>query len=49
MFCKPGDKVSKGDKLLTFTRSDIKDAGYSDTVIVVLTNGSTLEDVKKAA
>ena len=48
-FVKPGDKVSKGDKLLTFTRSDIKDAGYSDTVIVVLTNGSTLEDVKKAA
>ena len=48
-FVKPGDKVSKGDKLITFTRSDIKDAGYSDTVIVVLTNGSTLEDVKKAA
>ncbi|MBR4162376.1 MAG: PTS glucose transporter subunit IIA, partial [Solobacterium sp.] len=48
-FVEQGQKISKGDKLLTFDRAEIKDAGYSDTVIVVLTNGNDLPDVKKAA
>ncbi len=48
-FVEGGQKVSKGDKLLTFDRAAIKKAGYSDTVIVVLTNGNILPDVKKAA
>ena len=48
-FVQGGEKVSKGDKLLTFDRAAIKKAGYSDTVIVVLTNGNNLPDVKKAA
>jgi PTS system sucrose-specific IIC component len=48
-FVEGGQKVSKGDKLLTFDRAEIKKAGYSDTVIVVLTNGNDLPDVKKAA
>lgn len=48
-FVEQGQKVSKGDKLLSFDRSEIKKAGYSDTVVVVLTNGNDLPDVKKAA
>jgi PTS system sucrose-specific IIC component len=48
-FVGQGDKIEKGDKLLTFDRSEIKKAGYSDTVIVVLTNGNDLPDVAKAA
>ena len=48
-FVGQGDKVEKGDRLLTFDRSEIKKAGYSDTVIVVLTNGNDLPDVAKAA
>ena len=48
-FVEGGQKVSKGDKLLSFDRAEIKKAGYSDTVIVVLTNGSSLPDVNKAA
>lgn len=48
-FVEGGQKVSKGDKLLTFDRAEIKKAGYSDTVIVVLTNGNDLPDVNKAA
>ena len=47
-FVDQGQKVSKGDRLLTFDRSEIKKAGYSDTVIVVVTNGSSLSDVQKA-
>ena len=48
-FVGQGDKIEKGDRLLTFDRSEIKKAGYSDTVIVVLTNGNDLPDVAKAA
>ena len=48
-FVEQGQKISKGDKLLTFDRNEIKAAGYSDTVIVVLTNGNDLPNVKKAA
>ena len=48
-FVEQGQKIAKGDKLLTFDRDEIKKAGYSDTVIVVLTNGNDLPDVKKAA
>ena len=48
-FVEGGQKVSKGHKLLTFDRAEIKKAGYSDTVIVVLTNGNDLPDVNKAA
>jgi PTS system sucrose-specific IIC component len=48
-FVEQGQKITKGDKLLTFDRDEIKKAGYSDTVIVVLTNGNDLPDVNKAA
>ncbi len=40
-------EVKKGDTLLTFDRSEIASAGYKDTVIVVLTNGSEFEKVEK--
>ena len=49
MLVHEGDTVKKGDKLLTFDRAEIKKAGYSDTVIVVLTTGNDLPDVNKAA
>jgi len=48
-FVEQGQKVTKGDKLLSFDRSVIKAEGHPDTVIVVLTNGADLGDVKKAA
>jgi PTS system sucrose-specific IIC component len=44
-----GDKISTGDLLLTFDRAEIKQAGYSDTVVVVITNKDALTDIKKAA
>ncbi len=46
-FVKADDEIKQGDKLLTFDRSMIKEAGYSDCVIVALTNGAMFEDVKK--
>ena len=47
-FVEQGQKINKGDKLLSFSKKAIKDAGYKDTVIVVVTNGSSLEGVNKA-
>ncbi|MBQ0064926.1 MAG: PTS glucose transporter subunit IIA, partial [Firmicutes bacterium] len=44
-----GDKVTKGQLLMTFDSKEIKAAGYSDTVIVALTNGFDCNNVKKAA
>lgn len=37
-FVKEGDEVKKGQKLIEFDRDKIKDAGYADTVVVLLTN-----------
>ncbi len=42
-----GDQFKQGDLLLTFDSKKIKEAGNSDCVIVVLTNGSSLNEVKK--
>lgn len=47
-FVAQNDKVTKGQKLLAFDRAAIKEAGYSDVVIVALTNGANFTDVKKA-
>ncbi|MEE3308774.1 PTS glucose transporter subunit IIA, partial [Sharpea azabuensis] len=44
-----GDKVTKGQKLLTFDRSAIKDAGYSDTVVLIVTNKDAVGKMDKAA
>lgn len=45
VFVKPGDKVSKGDKLISFSRSLIKDNNLDDVVIMVVTNSDQFEDL----
>ncbi len=47
-FVGQGDKVTAGQKLLEFDMDKIAAAGYSDVVIVALTNGATYSNVKKA-
>lgn len=43
-----GAKFKKGDKLMSFDRKVIKDAGHPDTVIVALTNAADYTEVKKS-
>ena len=43
LFVKEGDKVKKGDKLITFDIEKIKAAGYSPTTAVLLTNSDDYE------
>lgn len=40
-----GDRVQAGQRILKFDRSKIKSAGYSDMVVVVLTNSDDYKDV----
>lgn len=42
-----GDSIEKGQALISFDQKKIKQAGHSDCVIVALTNGNELTDVKK--
>jgi len=44
---KQGDKITAGQKILTFDNDKIKEAGYSNVVIVVLTNGANYQTVTK--
>lgn len=44
---KQGDKVTAGQKILTFDIDKIEEAGYSSVVIVVLTNGASYKTVNK--
>ena len=44
-FVGMGDKVKKGDKLVTFNRDKIKAAGYSDMVVVLVTNSFEFDEV----
>lgn len=48
-FVKQDDKVTAGQKLLSFDRDKIKAARHPDTVIVALTNGAEYKDVTRAA
>ena len=48
-FVEQGNEITKGQKLITFDRKAIADKGYSDTVIVVVTNGASQTNLKKAA
>ena len=48
-FVNQDDEVKKGQKLLKFDRDKIKEAGYSDMVVVLLTNSDDYDDVKTAA
>lgn len=45
-FVKEGDKVKAGDKLITFSKDKIKAAGYSDMVVVLVTNSFEFDEVK---
>lgn len=45
-FVKEGDKVKAGDKLIHFNRAAIKEAGYSDMVVVLVTNSFEYDEVK---
>ena len=42
---KEGDEVKAGQPLIRFSSSKIKNAGYSDTVAVLLTNSDDYDDV----
>jgi len=44
-FVDVGDTVTTGQKLLSFEREKIRNAGHRDTVVVLLTNSDELEDV----
>ncbi|MBR1568094.1 MAG: PTS glucose transporter subunit IIA [Lachnospiraceae bacterium] len=44
-FVSEGDQVKKGQKLMTFDRQKIKEAGHPDTVVVLLTNSDDYENV----
>ncbi|MCR5202512.1 MAG: glucose PTS transporter subunit IIA [Lachnospiraceae bacterium] len=46
IFVKEGQKVKKGDKLITFDIDKIKAAGYSPTTAVLLTNSDDFENFK---
>lgn len=45
-YVKQGDKVNKGDRLIGFDRDIIKQGGYSDDVILVITNSGNYPDLK---
>lgn len=42
---KQGDKVEKGQKILSFNREEIQSKGYSTDVIVIITNSNNYLDV----
>lgn len=44
--CKQGDQVVCGQKLLTFDRNEIKNAGHSDTVVVLVTNADDYSNIQ---
>lgn len=46
VFVSDGDTVKKGQKLITFDLNKIKEAGYSSTTAVLLTNSDKFENVK---
>ena len=45
-FVEEGDEVKAGQKLLSFDRDAVKNAGYNDTVVMLLTNSDDLEGVE---
>ncbi len=45
-FVEVGDKVKAGQKLLSFDKEKIKDAGFSDCVVVLVTNQSDKDNLK---
>lgn len=49
VFCQEGDKIVCGQKLMTFDRKIIKDGGYKDTVVVLVTNTDEYDNVSLEA
>lgn len=45
LFVKVGDKIQKGDKLISFNRKTIKDNNLDDVVIMVVTNSDQFENL----
>lgn len=45
LLVKVGDKVQKGDKLISFNRKTIKDNNLDDVVIMVVTNSDQFENL----
>ena len=45
LFVKAGDKVHKGDKLISFSRQTIKDNNLDDVVIMAVTNSDQFENL----
>lgn len=45
LFCKEGDKVTAGQKLITFDIDKIKKAGYPTTTAVLVTNSDEYENL----
>ena len=45
LFVEEGQEIKTGQKLMTFDRDKIAEAGYSDTVAVLLTNSYDYDDV----
>ncbi|BAK27328.1 beta-glucoside-specific PTS transporter subunit IIABC [Streptococcus gallolyticus] len=46
-FVKQGDSVTKGDKLISFDKVAIENAGYSSQTMVTITNGSNYNQIIK--
>jgi DNA-directed RNA polymerase subunit beta' len=46
LLVRDGDKVKAGDKPIHFNRAAIKEAGYSDMVVVLVTNSFEYDEVK---
>lgn len=46
-FVKEGDKVKKGDKLITFDLGIIKEKASSTVTPIIITNGDSVESIEK--
>ncbi len=47
VYVSQGDTVKAGDKLVHFDRKRIAEAGYDDTVVVVLTNSADFTEIER--
>lgn len=45
LYCKEGDKVVCGQRLLAFDRKAIKEAGHADVVVVLVTNADDYSEI----
>lgn len=46
LLVKMGDQVKEGDKLISFSKDKIREAGFQDMVMLVITNKGEAADVK---